>query len=147
MHEKYPRSRLLLRARDVRLHHFRLHRSAETRALRLHLALQVAAVVLIVHRAGDRRRGLLRALADARLRDRGLGLLCALRALGALLQQDRLLRTRLLNAERHGLRAADGARGLRVQAGEVTGLSVEQLATLVADERAVLSNDLPQEVC
>merc|ERR1719333_1997107 len=146
--ETSPRSRLLLRARLVPLDLLRLHRSAETRVLRLHLALQVAAVVLLVHRAGDRRRGLLRVLADAGLANSGLRLLGALRPLGALLQQDRLLRACLLNAQRHGLRAADGARGLRVQGGEVTRLSVEQLPVRFrADERAVLTNDLPQEVC
>lgn len=103
----------------------RLHGGAETRVLRLHLALQVAAVILLVHRAGDRRRRLLRVLAHTGLRDSGLGLPCALRSLGAFLQQDRLLRSCLLNAERHGLRSADSAGGLGVQAGEVTGLSVE----------------------
>merc|ERR1719333_835915 len=142
-----PRSCLLLRARLVPNDLLRLHRGAETRVLRLHLALQVAAVVLLVHRAGDRGRGLLRVLADAGLRDGGLRLLGALRPLGALLQQDRLLRARLLNAQRNGLRTAEGAGGLRVQAGEVTAISVEQIATLLADESAVLADDLPQEVC
>ena len=49
------RSRLLLlRARLVPFDLLRLHGGAEARVLRLHLALQVAAVVLLVHRASER---------------------------------------------------------------------------------------------